>query len=537
MILLAGFLEVLFRAAALVGLAVAVGGLAWILIALRPFGGLPGWSKVLAHRSLLVSAGGAAFVALMQASQLIVAPWALADELGRWPLGQFLATGFARAGLIHTGLALLLAGAILYLARHPTGRLSWGGALVAAGALVASGAWLAHAVSRLEGAESLMVATVLHQLAAAAWIGGTLHLTVAWRLLKPDRECSEIWPLLLARFSPMAMAAVALLLVAGMFLAQHYIGGTGGLFGTAYGTMLVTKVVLLCAALVLGGLNSLLVRRWRRRGGTTALTSLVPPFIETEMAIGLVVFLAAAALTSQPPAVDVQTERATPAEVLEVFAPKLPQLVPPSREAMLSRSRSVLDPFALPTEMDRWQSNFNHNLSGLLVFLAGCGALLHRSVRWSPSRHWPLIFVLLAGFIAVYGEPTVWPVGPEGFWASLMAPEVLQHRLATLLVSALGIFEWRVQAGSLSDTRWRFAFPLLSFAGGALLLTHTHGVFVSKWAFLIETSHAAIGVLAVLLGAGRWLELRLPPPANRFPGRVWPVCLILIGLVLLFYRE
>jgi putative copper resistance protein D len=114
---------------------------------------------------------------------------------------------------------------------------------------------------------------------------------------------------------------------------------------------------------------------------------------------------------------------------------------------------------------------------------------------------------------------------------------VLTHRLATLLVVGLAVFEWRVRAGPLGGTRWRFAFPLLCVAGGALLLTHSHAVGALKWAFLIEVSHNALGVLAVLMGIGRWLELRLPEAARRAPAGLWLACMTLAGLVLLFYRE
>jgi hypothetical protein len=35
----------------------------------------------------------------------------------------------------------------------------------------------------------------------------------------------------------------------------------------------------------------------------------------------------------------------------------------------------------------------------------------------------------------------------------------------------------------------------------------------------------------------RWLELRQPSPANRLPGWIWIFSLVMVGLVLLFYRE
>ncbi len=43
--------------------------------------------------------------------------------------------------------------------------------------------------------------------------------------------------------------------------------------------------------------------------------------------------------------------------------------------------------------------------------------------------------------------------------------------------------------------------------------------------------------LAALVGWARWLELRLPAPNNRVPGRVWAVAFVLVGALLLSYRE
>jgi hypothetical protein len=41
----------------------------------------------------------------------------------------------------------------------------------------------------------------------------------------------------------------------------------------------------------------------------------------------------------------------------------------------------------------------------------------------------------------------------------------------------------------------------------------------------------------MILGWGRWLELRLPPQAGRLPGRIWPLAFTLVGVVLVLYRE
>jgi len=57
-----------------------------------------------------------------------------------------------------------------------------------------------------------------------------------------------------------------------------------------------------------------------------------------------------------------------------------------------------------------------------------------------------------------------------------------------------------------------------------------------KEAFLMEVTHAPIGVLGACAGWARWLELRLPE-AGPWPGRVWPSCLIAVGALLIVYSE
>jgi len=80
-------------------------------------------------------------------------------------------------------------------------------------------------------------------------------------------------------------------------------------------------------------------------------------------------------------------------------------------------------------------------------------------------------------------------------------------------------------------------FPFVCAAGGALLLTHSHALANVKEEQLAELSHIGIAILGITAGAARWLELRLPPTDRWLPGRIWPMCLLLVGLLLLLYRE
>jgi len=537
MILFAGFIEVMLRSLTIIGLSLAVGGLFFTLIILRPFSDSSPLSVSLLRRTLSLIVAGSILIAFSQGLVLIIAPWALADEMGQWPISQFLATNFAHAGLIHAGLALFLASIAARLMKRPFSRVGWIIATTVAMLLMVSGAWLVHGVSRLEHAAPLMVVTALHQFGAALWVGGLIHLVVLWRFKLHAPEYAAQWLSVISRFSPFAMLSVGVLLAAGFYLAFSYIGTWQGLFGTAYGAMVLTKFMLLGCALGLGVFNFFSIQRKIQHGVTTDVLTRVPVSIESEALLGVIILLAAVSLTSQPPSIDILADRATPSEVVHVFAPKKPQLVPPPYREMLSQAVSSFDPFAVSSKLDRIQSNFNHNVAGLIVLLTGMTALLFRTGRAPWAHHWPLLFLLLSIFLLFYAEPTGWPLGNEGFWSTLIVPGVLQHRLATLLVAILAMFEWRVQTGRLAGTQWRFAFPFLCIIGGALLLTHSHSAFALKQAFLIEVSHNVLGFLAVLMGVGRLLELRYLKPINEVFGFVWSICLILLGFVLFFYQE
>jgi putative copper resistance protein D len=74
-------------------------------------------------------------------------------------------------------------------------------------------------------------------------------------------------------------------------------------------------------------------------------------------------------------------------------------------------------------------------------------------------------------------------------------------------------------------------------AGGILLFAHTHAISDVKDQVLIEWSHLPLGVFAVTGGAARWLQLRAAYGEARWAGWVWPICLLLTGIMLLNYRE
>ena len=532
---MAGFIASLLQGLDLIGLSACVGGLGFIPAVLTPRG-------ISAKKLLVRPAGGLIILGALTVTGaelgiVLTQAYGLASEFGRWPWEALVASGFLRARVARAGLAVPLAVVAFRIRKHPAAHVPWCVAVLSGVSLLVCGGWLTHAVSRLEGGAALIAITVLHQLGAVLWAGGLLHLLALRRTLWRSGTDREWWPQALAHFSRLALLAVAVLAGAGLTLGARYVGDWQNLVGTSYGVMLLTKTILLATALGLAAANRRMIRRWQRRGETHGIQETVPALVEVEAALILIALLSAVSLTTLPPAVDIAGQRATLAQVVGVFSPHWPQLVPPPRSGAITTYTSPLDTFASPTDGDRWQSNFNHNVAGLLVLLIAVVAILDRTGRVGWARHWPLLFLGLAVFLFLYASPEAWPIGREGFWGQLVVPTVLQHRLATPLVILLALFEWRVQVGGLGGTRWRFGFPILAVVGGALLLTHTHTGFPTREAFLIEVSHNLLGLLAVLVGAGRWLELRLQGAPGRLGGIVWRTCLMGIGFVLLFYRE
>jgi copper resistance protein D len=520
-----GFLDVLLRGLSLSGQAIVMGGAFFAVLVLRPAAReAPAWAGR-ERRTLLLIAAGATVVILAQALSVALQLGTLVRELDS-PVRTALATSYVRASVAKAlicVIVIVIVGALALRRREPV--RGWPIVVGLTVLLALGAAWTSHAAARLEHRVPLLALDALHQLAAGVWIGGLLHLVVT---ASPDRD--RPWPaLLLRRLSALSLAAVMALCASAAGLAFSYIDGWRAALGTGYGLMVLTKVVMLGGLALLGATNFFAVRSAPTSSGASLVR--LRRFVEVELGLGLTVFFAAATLTSLPPAVDVVIDRATPAEVGTRFIPQWPRFSSPPIEAV-----PVGDRDAPRTDADRAWSEYNHNISGLFVLAMGVLAILNRlGVRW--ARHWPLVFLGLALFILWRSDPGSWPLGPQTFWETLTDAEVFQHRLFGLLVVAFGVFEWMVRTGRLRSPRGALVFPILCVVGGSLLLTHSHASFDLKTEYLTEVTHAPLGVVALMIGWARWLELRLPDVERRAPGRLWATGLAAVGVLLLLYRE
>jgi copper resistance protein D len=536
-----GYFSLLLHAMTIVTQSLAVGGVVFALLVAR-FHRLPGDEngklRLCPFPRLITWA--ALCLAFFQIILLCLNAAALITTADL-PLREVVGASFFRAGVV---LIAASSGLALIARSHLHRRWRW--ALALAVVIIGASVMTSHAASRLTDRVLLVVVTALHCAATAAWIGGLPYLLLAFS------RCSDVQlrETLAHRFSALAIASVAVLSAAGLTLSYFYIDAPDAVYGTSYGLMVSAKVLLFGALLLLGALNFFTVRRLK--AAPSLRFNRLRPLAEVEVMIGFAIILAAASLTSVPPAADITVDRLNLSEIGERLAPRWPRLRSPTLEELSEPTRQRLKkvdalgarsgdksenaPY-LNRQADRAWSEYNHHWAGLMVLVAGLLQLAWWTGRVRWARHWPLVFLALAAFIFLRADPENWPLGPNGFWESFDNSEVLQHRAFAVLTIAFGLFEWAVRTDRIRSKRAALVFPLICALGGALLLTHSHSTGNVKKELLTELTHVPLALLAIVAGCARWLELRLPAGDRRIPSLIWPLCFAIIGLLLLLYQE
>ncbi|HEX4598699.1 MAG TPA: CopD family protein [Burkholderiaceae bacterium] len=540
-----GFLSVLLRGCALSAQSFTIGGVTFLLLLAQPLApALGSAADSIVDRTRRLLAWSALALAGIELLTLALQVTVLAGTLAVSPQEAATAS-FAVAALAIAAGAVTIAVGALRPSSHAKGRILWPAALVVLVAQVAT----SHAAARIDGRLVLGAVGLVHMAAAAAWIGGLPYLLAALARTADG----PLWRLIGRRYSLMSMVSVSLLVGGGVAMAVAYIGSPEALYGTAYGTMVATKTVLLGGLLFLGAMNFRLVRA---AGGTRASVLALRRFAEAELGIGVTVLFAAASLTSQPPGIDLTADRASLREVVERITPRWPRLVSPGYDSLgISRLNAQItvattqhQPTSLafvPGEgilpprnaMDIAWSEFNHHWAGLFVLVIGVLALLERAGRAPWARHWPLMLLVLAVPMSVRADPELWPIGKIGLLESLRDPEVVQHRVLECLTALFGILEWRVRTQRTSNARALLVFPLLCALGGAMLLTHSHALTNVKDQLLIEITHEPLAVCVLAAAWSRWIQVRLDGTASRVAGWIWPLAFVATATCLLLYRE
>jgi len=234
-----------------------------------------------------VAVGAAALVLWF----LLVAQSLIAGDLAETfdGLPSVAQTLFGHLVIVQIALLVVTAAALLLRAHLP--------ALIAAGLLVAVQAAHLHAVSMFGLRPSVLLASeVMHVLGGAAWIGALPALLAALRFgsLTQARQAAR-------RFGAVGAVGVLLLAVTAVYQSFILLGGISGAFGTAYGRIVIAKMLLF--AVLLGfALRHRRVLLPRLDGADAASAQAkFARSVALELGTGLVIIVLAGLLNTAPP--------------------------------------------------------------------------------------------------------------------------------------------------------------------------------------------------------------------------------------------
>ena len=170
-------------------------------------------------------------------------------------------TDFGRLWMVRLALALAI---LAFMARKPGG--DRGIIVLLAGVLLASLASVGHAQLN-DGVAGVVhaVADGLHLLAAGAWLGGLVALSIVLAQPTPLPDLDK----LLLRFSGMGYIAVAVLVGSGLVNSWYLVGSPDDQMSTPYGKLLLFKLSLFALMVGIAVVNRLWIVPALARDGQT----------------------------------------------------------------------------------------------------------------------------------------------------------------------------------------------------------------------------------------------------------------------------
>jgi copper resistance protein C len=306
---------VLGKTLAFIGISLAAGAFAfWYLV-------LPS-SLRSTHRGLIercIATG-----AILQVGGLALFAYSQFATTGVAAAAFFLGTEFGRGLLQRLGLAaVLLIGIATTMRRPEVSPRIWGALAVVT--LVTFFVYGRFSHSATYVIPSWIGASVdgLHLVTIGIWTGGLVVLMLFLKTLpKEDALLGPDHRLVTKRFSDLATGSVVFAGASGIFLVWAIVGFGGGWMGTDYGRALGAKIGLAGVMILLGGINKwAYVRRFMQGAGVRTIQHFRAN-VKREVAIGVVVFLLAGAVTNMGP-----QEDAGPAGMIDIEVPYVEEML------------------------------------------------------------------------------------------------------------------------------------------------------------------------------------------------------------------
>lgn len=196
-------------------------------------------------------------------------------------------------------------------------------------------------------------------------------------------------------------------------------------------------------------------------------------------------------------------------------------------------------------DADKRESEFNHHLAGLFVMVAGLFIFAQPRLtgRWPATKYiWPICFLVAGMFVLVWSDTELWPFGQRQWLEALRNNrEVLQHKSFALLLLVLGIVEWLRTSGRLRAVWSSWVFPAVAILGSSILIFHEHEGGMTGGNHMevmarIQSQHITYMLSGLGIGLSKGLSELRTSVSGAF-GRIWPLLMVTLGILLLFYRE
>ena len=206
---------------------------------------------------------------------------------------------------------------------------------------------------------------------------------------------------------------------------------------------------------------------------------------------------------------------------------------------------NIHEPTAAELLSYKRESEFNHHLAGFLVVLAGIFLLTQNYLAkcWPNVAYaWPACFLLAGFFLLVFSDTELWPFGPQSWLYGLRQhAEVRQHKIYAMILLGVGVVEGLRTSGRLKSAWAAWVFPVLAAAGSILLLFHQHsggmhGADHMERMARIQSEHLSYAITGLGIGLAKALS-EMPVNWRSAFSRIWPTLMILLGVLLMFYRE
>jgi copper resistance protein D len=169
-------------------------------------------------------------------------------------------TDFGNDWLVRLILACGLAGVSVAFLSARGAKSGWlkTAAVILAAAFAGSLAWTGHAIGG-QGLEGVVhpIADILHLVAAAAWVGALIPLTLLLAMTGQNADALAVARTATLRFSTLGILSVATILLTGIINTWYLSGSIDALTETKYGHLLLIKIALFFAMVGVAAFNRL----------------------------------------------------------------------------------------------------------------------------------------------------------------------------------------------------------------------------------------------------------------------------------------